>query len=207
MVNQVSTATVKLLIVTDMPESILDTRRMVSAAPEVEVIGEAMSAAEAISLAGVHQPDIVIMDYDMPGHDAAETTRTLLQGNPTTQVIMLSVVNEAEDIRHAMRAGARDYLVKPLEPGELVETIRWLLRERREYARMQAFVSQLRKAYEALFMDDKPIPENVLAFLEAQAEKAPHDRLTLETLAVAYARNRQWAKLIPLADHLARTQI
>ena len=39
-----------------------------------------------------------------------------------------------------MRAGARDYLTKPLEEGELVETIRWMLRERRDYARMQAFV-------------------------------------------------------------------
>jgi DNA-binding NarL/FixJ family response regulator len=204
--DQISTATVKLLVITDTPEAVSDTRRMLIPAPEVEIIGEAMSAAEAIALSSAHQPDIVIMDYDMPGHDAADTTRSILQTSPTTQVIMLSLVNEADDIRHAMRAGARDYLVKPLEPNELVDTIRWLLRERREYARMQAFVNQLRKAYEALFTDDKPVPANVVTFLEAQVEKSP-DRLTLETLAVAYARNRHWDKLIPLVQHLAQTQV
>lgn len=205
--SQPAIATVRLLIVTDVSESVVQTRQMLNSAPEVEVIGEAVSAAEAIALANVHQPDVVVMDYDMPGHDAAETTRTILGANPTTQVIMLSVVNDADDIRHAMRAGARDYLVKPLEPGELVETIRWLLRERREYARMQSFVSQLRRAYEALFTDDKPVPPTVMAFLEAQAQKAPGDRLALETLAVAYARNRDWKRLLPLAEQLAQTEL
>ncbi len=197
--------TARLLIVTDVPESLRETEQMLSAAKDLEVIGAAMSAAEAIALAQVHQPDLVIMDYDMPGLDGAEATRAILHSNPATQVIMLSVVNQAEDIRHAMRAGARDYLVKPLEPGELVKTIRWLLRERREYARMQAFVKQLRRAYEALFTDDKPIPPTVVAFLEQQAAQSPGDRLALETLAVAYARNREWVKLAPIASQLAAT--
>jgi DNA-binding NarL/FixJ family response regulator len=117
---------------------------------------------------------------------------------------MLSVVNDADDIRKAMRAGARDYLTKPLAPDELVDTIRWMIRERREFARMQSFVNQLRKAYEALFKDDKPIPPNVVAYLEQQVRQDPNDRLTMETLAVAYARNREWAKLYPLVDILAK---
>ena len=94
-----------------------------------------------------------------------------------------------------MRAGARDYLIRPLGDDELVETIHWLIRERREYARMQSFVKQLRKAYEALFTDDKPVPPTVVAYLETQAAQNPGDRLALETLAVAYARNREWKKL------------
>jgi DNA-binding NarL/FixJ family response regulator len=153
------------------------------------------------------QPDVVVMDYDMPGIDATETARAILRQDPSIQVIMLSLVANAADIRHAMRAGARDYLVKPLRDGELVETIRWLLGERREYARMQAFVKQMRRAYEALFTDDKPVPPTVVAFLEQQVAKSPHDRLAAETLAVAYARNREWKKLVPLVDELARTAI
>ncbi len=197
-----SEPTTKLMIVTDLAESLQQAEAMLAAAPEFEIIESAGSAEHAIALARQHQPDVVIMDYDMPGLDGAEATRAILRDNPDAQVVMLSVVNDADDIRHAMRAGARDYLIKPLAPGELVETIRWLLRERRDYARMQAFVSQMRKAYEALFTDDKPIPATVVAFLESQVAQAPGDRLALETLAVAYARNRDWTRLQPLVQQL-----
>lgn len=195
-------STIKLLIITDTPDALAALNQMLAASPEIEVIGSAVTAEEAVHLAGVHHPDVVVMDYDMPGLDGAEATRSILHQDVTTQVIMLSVVNNAEDIRSAMRAGARDYLIKPLAEGELVGTVHWLIGERREYARMQAFVSQLRKAYEALFRDDKPVPPTVVAYLENQAKQAPHDRLALETLAVAYARNRDWARLAPIVNSL-----
>lgn len=197
-------ATIKLLIVTDTPDSLAALNQMLSASPDIDVVGSAGTAQEAVDLAGVHHPDVVVMDYDMPGLDGAEATRSILHQDVTTQVIMLSVVNDAEDIRSAMRAGARDYLIKPLAEGELVKTVHWLIGERREYARMQAFVSQLRKAYEALFRDDKPVPPTVVAYLESQLQQSPHDRLALETLAVAYARNRDWARLAPLIKMLVQ---
>jgi DNA-binding NarL/FixJ family response regulator len=198
-----SQALIKLLTITDIPDSAAYLRTVAEQADDMQISGESVTAQDAVSMAKSLQPDVVIMDYDMPGLNGAEITRTILADNPSTQVIMLSVVNDAEDIRHAMRAGARDYLVKPLGAGELLETIRWLIRERREYARMQAFVGQMRKAYEALFKDDKPIPDNVVAYLETQAEQNPNDRLAQETLAVAYARNRDWVKLAPLVNRLA----
>lgn len=197
-----SQSVTRVLIITDIPESTVDINRMFAETSDITVVASSTAAQEAVALADAHQPDIVVMDYDMPGLNGAETTRTLLHNDDRIQVIMLSVVNDVEDIRHAMRAGARDYLIKPLAEGELVETIRWLVRERREYARMQAFVGQLRKAYEALFRDDKPVPPTVVAYLESQVAESPGDRLVLETLAVAYARNRDWARLAPLMDRL-----
>lgn len=199
-----SQSATRLLIVTDITDSLTSITAMLAAAPDIAIVGSTGTAEEAVSLAQVHRPDVVVMDYDMPGLDGAEATRAILHQDVTVQVIMLSVVNDADDIRHAMRAGARDYLIKPLAEGELVNTIRWLIGERREYARMQAFVGQLRKAYEALFMDDKPVPPTVVAYLESQVTQTPGDRLALETLAVAYARNRDWAKLAPLMDALIR---
>ena len=197
-----SQQTTKVLIVTDMPESSDELRTMLASAPDMSIVGVAGTGEAAITQADLHQPDMVVMDYDMPGLNGAEATRRILHNDDRIQVIMLSVVNDVEDIRAAMRAGARDYLIKPLADGELLETIRWLLRERREYARMQAFVGQLRKSYEALFRDDKPVPPTVVAYLETQVKESPGDRLVLETLAVAYARNRDWKKLAPLMDQL-----
>lgn len=194
----------RVLIVTDIPESVDELRRMFSQAADISIAAVSITGQEAINLADVHQPDVVVMDYDMPGLNGAEITRAILHNDDRIQVIMLSVVNDVEDIRAAMRAGARDYLIKPLAEGELVETIRWLIRERREYARMQAFVGQMRKAYEAIFRDDKPVPPTVVAYLESQVAESPQDRLVLETLAVAYARNRDWKKLAPLMDRLAQ---
>jgi len=195
---------IKLLIVTDVPDSLAALSAMLSSAPNITIVGAAGTAQEAVTMADIHEPDVVVMDYDMPGLDGAEATHAILHQDASVQVIMLSVVNDANDIRTAMRAGARDYLIKPLAEGELVETINWLIGERREYARMQAFVNKLRKAYEALFTDDKPVPPTVVAYLENQVEQAPHDQLALETLAVAYARNRDWAKLAPLMSALVQ---
>ncbi len=195
---------IKLLIVTDTPDSLAAVNQMLAVSPDIEVVGSAGTADDAVNLAGIHHPDVVVMDYDMPGLDGAEATHSILHQDVTTQVIMLSVVNDADDIRSAMRAGARDYLIKPLSEGELVKTIHWVIGERRDYARMQAFVSQLRKAYEALFRDDKPVPPTVVAYLESQVQESPHDRLALETLAVAYARNRDWARLAPLMKVLVQ---
>jgi len=193
---------IKVLIVTDIADSGIEMQNMLSGASDIVPVAVATGAQEAITLADVHEPDVVVMDYDMPGLNSAETSRTILHNDDRIQIIMLSVVSEVEDIRQAMRAGARDYLIKPLAESELAETIRWLIRERREYARMQAFVGQLRKAYEALFRDDKPVPPAVVSYLESQIAGSPTDRLALETLAVAYARNRDWVKLSPLMDRL-----
>ena len=148
-----------------------------------------------------------MVDYDLPGLNAADATRTMLREDPSIQVIVLSVVREADDIRHAMRAGARDYLTKPLQEGELVDTINWLITERREYAKTKAFIGRMRQAFETMFYDDKPVPEKVIRLLEAEAAKQPQDQLTQETLAVAYARNRDWKKLVPLVQKLANTQL
>lgn len=199
--------TIKILIATDMAESFEEIKRIVATTPDIEIIGASRTREAIVRLAReTDEADVVVMDYDMPGMDGAEATRSILQDNPRIQVIMLSLVNDADDIRHAMRAGARDYLVRPLGEGELAETIRWLINERREYERMTAFVKQLRRAYDALFHDDKPIPEKVVAFLETQAAEKPGDQLTLETLAVAYARNRNWKKLAPLVPILVEMQ-
>lgn len=173
----------------------------------ITVVANTTSEREGASLATVFQPDIVVMDYDLPNIDALSAARGILQENPNSMLIVLSESEDPTQIRTAMRAGARDYLIKPLDDGELLGTINWLIQERRDFARMQRFVKKLRKAYETLFFDDQPVPEKVVAMLEHKVRENPSDLLTLETLAVAYARNRNWIKLAPIAVELAEQAI
>ncbi len=196
--SQTQTITV-LIIANDDDSTIQNINNDVS----LHLAARTASAREGTSLATIHQPDIVVMDYDLPSIDGLTTARTILQENPGSMIIVISSSEDPAQIRTAMRAGARDYLIRPLKPDELTDTIHWLISERRDFARMQRFVKKLRKAYETLFFDDQPVPEKVVRMLEAKVEENPNDLLTKETLAVAYARNRQWLKLAPLAVELA----
>lgn len=196
-----STITVITLADTDQ-----DLARRIKSVPGLTLLAAAKDPRQAVAEARSHKPDVFVIDYDGGGAATAEVARTVRQIDQRIQVIVVSVEQDVETIRNAMRAGARDYLIKPLDDGELEETIRWLIEERRDYARMSAFMSKLRKAYETMFYDDKPVPEHVVRFLENQVREQPGERLTLETLAVAYARNRSWRKLSAVAALLAESE-
>jgi DNA-binding NarL/FixJ family response regulator len=78
----------------------------------IEVVGEAENGREAVELAEQLQPDIVLMDIQMPGMDGIEATRRLAASRPATAVLMLTMHEDDESVFSAMRAGARGYLLK-----------------------------------------------------------------------------------------------
>ena len=77
---------------------------------EIEVVGEAGSGADGVSLAAELLPDVVLMDLVMPGMDGIEATRRVKVASPSTQVIVLTSYSEDERIFPAIKAGARSYL-------------------------------------------------------------------------------------------------
>lgn len=92
--------------------------QLCSLMPGVEVIGEAGSATEAIDLASLHAPDVVLMDVEMPGEiNGIEATRRIKAELPNTAVVILTVHEDREVIFGAIKAGASGYLPKsaPLE--------------------------------------------------------------------------------------------
>ncbi len=92
--------------------------------PDLIVVAEASSGAEAVRLAAEHAPDVVLMDLIMPGMDGVEATRQLKQASPRTQIIVLTSYHQDEHIFPAIRAGALSYLLKDIPPGELAEAAR-----------------------------------------------------------------------------------
>jgi pilus assembly protein CpaE len=115
---------IRLLIVDDIEETRENLRKLLSFDTDIEVVGSAGSGFEAVEKVRQLQPNIVLMDINMPGMDGITAVEKVLEVEPTTQVIMLSVQGETDYLRRAMTAGAWDFLTKPASGSELISTIR-----------------------------------------------------------------------------------
>ncbi len=115
---------ITLMIVDDHAIVRQGVRAFLDTQPDLKVVAEAGSGAEAIQLASEQAPDVVLMDLVMPEMDGVETTRRLKQVSPRSQVIVLTSYHEDEHIFPAIRAGALSYLLKDVAPAELAEAVR-----------------------------------------------------------------------------------
>ena len=91
---------------------------------EMVVVGQAESGAEAIAMVKTFQPDVVLMDINMPGMDGITATEKIAGEVPNACILIMSVQGEQEYLRRAMVAGAKDYLVKPFSGDELIQAIK-----------------------------------------------------------------------------------
>ena len=132
---------IKVLIVDDIPETRDHLTKLLSFEQEVDVCGTAGSGEEAIQLSMDLRPDVIVMDINMPGMDGVAAAEVISQRLPTTPIIMMSVHGEAESLRRAMLAGAREFLVKPFSGDEFATSIRAVYE--RELARRAQFAATL----------------------------------------------------------------
>jgi DNA-binding NarL/FixJ family response regulator len=97
--------------------------RLLGTAPDIEVVGGASDGAEAVELAGVHAPDVVLMDLSMPNMDGIEATKRIVDANDAVQVVVLTSISDREKIEGALDAGAIGYLLKDAEPEEVIRGV------------------------------------------------------------------------------------
>jgi DNA-binding NarL/FixJ family response regulator len=101
---------------------------LLSMEPDMEVVGQACNGVEAVDLARLLHPDVVLMDLHMPVKGGVAATREITQALPGTQVLVLTTLDDDETVFEAVRAGAHAYLLKDAAEDELLETIRALRR-------------------------------------------------------------------------------
>lgn len=115
---------IRVLIVDDVAETRENIRKLLQFDAQVEAVGAARTGAEAVELAIESQPDVVLMDINMPDMDGISATEAIRKKVPFTQIIILSVQGDPNYMRRAMLAGARDFLTKPIDVDELSAAIK-----------------------------------------------------------------------------------
>ena len=116
-------ASIRLLIVDNHTLFRQGLVSLLQSEPGYSVIGEASSGEEALLLVSELAPDVVLMDVKMPGIGGVEATRRLMETNPEERILMLTVSEEEENLLAAIQVGARGYILKNADAGELLEAI------------------------------------------------------------------------------------
>ncbi|HKJ94431.1 MAG TPA: two-component system response regulator NarL [Gammaproteobacteria bacterium] len=114
----------RIVIVDDHPLFRRGVRQLLDLEPQFTCVGEASSGDEALELAAHAKPDLILLDMQMAGLDGLATLRKLREAGTSSRVIMLTVSDHDEDLVAALRLGADGYLLKDMEPEELLERLR-----------------------------------------------------------------------------------
>lgn len=99
-------------------------RRLLERDPEITVVAEASSGAQAVLLCEELRPDVVLMDVSMPELDGLEATHRLKATHPDLVVLMLSVGNKEQEIAAGLANGAAEYLIKGTPANEIIDAIK-----------------------------------------------------------------------------------
>jgi DNA-binding NarL/FixJ family response regulator len=98
-------------------------RALLGRVDEIEIVGEAATTQEAIDVTEGVQPDVVLMDLNLPGNGGEVATTTILAAHPEMAVLVLTMHSDDAHLRHALNAGARGYLLKDAEPDTIIRAI------------------------------------------------------------------------------------
>lgn len=142
---------INILLVDDIQDVRDNIEKLLAFEADFKVIGTASTGRQGVQLAKELHPDIIIMDINMPDMDGLQATSIITKQVPTAAVIIISVQNDPDYMRQALRAGARDFLGKPVNMDELYNTVRTVYRNhesvRRQYAALdQGVIENIRRS-------------------------------------------------------------
>ena len=115
---------IRVLVVDDQPLVRSGFRMVLEERPDLELVGEASDGAQALELTRELEPDVILMDVRMPNLDGVEATRRLVADGTKARILVLTTFDLDEYVYAAIRAGASGFLLKDVEPAELVDAIR-----------------------------------------------------------------------------------
>ncbi|HAN2444514.1 TPA: two-component system response regulator NarL [Escherichia coli] len=112
-----------ILLIDDHPMLRTGVKQLISMAPDITVVGEASNGEQGIELAESLDPDLILLDLNMPGMNGLETLDKLREKSLSGRIVVFSVSNHEEDVVTALKRGADGYLLKDMEPEDLLKAL------------------------------------------------------------------------------------
>ena len=113
----------RILIIDDHPLVRKGVAQLIAMAPHLDVVGEASSGEQGVAMARQLGPDMILLDLHMAGMDGIETLKAIREADLDCRVVILTVSDSADDLVAAIRSGADGYLLKDMEPEDLLKAI------------------------------------------------------------------------------------
>ena len=202
---------IRLLIADDSTEMRRDLRMILALEKDIQVVAMARDGVEAVDLAAKHQPDVALMDLDMPKMNGLEAMRQIADRSPGTVCLVVSAEGDRSFVQQAMKAGAREYFVKPVVPDDLIAAIRRAATAAGTVKQKLAAVQEVEAKKDQyliklaeVYAKDKRTDDEAVQVYEDLAARPNCDQQWLITLAVAYLARHEWGKLKTLADRLEK---
>jgi DNA-binding NarL/FixJ family response regulator len=122
--GQNSLRKITLLIVDDHPVFRQGLRNIFSTEDDIQIVAEGGSGEQALELVRAHQPDVLLLDINLPGINGLQVTSRLKADHASTAIVLLTAYDDMEQVLHAMRSGGAAYCPKDIEPDILVDVVR-----------------------------------------------------------------------------------
>jgi len=192
---------IRILLVDDHAVVRQGLRTFLELQEDMEVVGEGASGGDAVELAARLAPDVIVLDLVMPGMDGVEATRGILERSPRSRVLILTSFGDDDKIFPAIRAGAQGYLLKDIQPRDLIQAVRDLHQGKTQLhpevaRRLMAAVAGNPPAEEA---EVRPIPD-------ALQHLTDREREVLELIARGL-NNREIADRMVVSEATVKTHV
>ena len=199
----------RVLIADDVHETRRNTRVMLSLIDGVEVVAIAMNGLQAVEMAMLTQPDIVVLDINMPELNGLAAYKRISQASPNIACVIISAEKDPATLRAAMSIGIQNYLIKPFSANELEAAIKEVGNRLEAAKENSTHTDQLReknavylKQLAEEYTKAKRTDDQAIEVFEELTELPECDLRHMQNLAMIYVVRQKWDRLKALAEKI-----